>query len=158
MVILGGYGANFNKISDVEVLDMQTEDKGCDPTDLPSPVYSHACVYSSVLQSLVTCGGYGTNGRLSSCSVQTKNGRHISIPLMNSKREDFAMVTIQNKLYSLGGWETENTMETIEMNATGTWNQQSMPFSVRGHCAVPLDNNIIVIGGRDAKLNVSIRF
>merc|ERR1719367_1087843 len=40
-------------------------------------------------------------------------------------------------------------MEKIKLNATGTWNQQSMPFSVSHHCAVVLDNNIIVIGGRD---------
>merc|ERR1712038_213507 len=55
------------------------------------------------------------------------------------------MVLIQNNLFSIG----ENTMETITLNATGTWNQQSMPFSVWGHCAVVLDNNIIVIGGDD---------
>jgi len=134
---------------------MQTEDKGCDPTDLPSPTLAHTSVYSSTFQSIITCGGDGTmdvmygNGRLSSCSVKTKNGHHISIPSMNSRREDFAMVTIQNKLYSIGGDGSANTMETIEMNATGTWNQQSMPFSVRSHCAVVLDNNIIVIGGRD---------
>ena len=40
-------------------------------------------------------------------------------------------------------------METIELNATTTWNQQLMPFSVSNHCAVTLDNNVIVIGGYD---------
>merc|ERR1712038_485217 len=149
LVILGGLDANYHKISDVEFLDMQTEDKGCDPTDLPSPISGHASVYSSSLQSLITCGGEQNNGLLSSCSVRTKNGHHISIPQMNSRRKDFAMVTIHNKLYSLGGQKTENTMETLEMNATGTWNQKTMPFSVFGHCAIALDNNIIVIGGHD---------
>ena len=155
MVILGGKDVNWNSLSDVELLGMQTEDNGCDPTDLPSPVRGHASVYSSSLQSLITCGGDGSNGRLSSCSVETKNGHQISLPTMNSGRSWFAMVIIQNKLYSLGGSETENTMETIELNATGTWKQQSMPFSVSHHCAVVLDNNIIVIGGRDENGNVS---
>ena len=132
---------------------MQTEDKGCDPTDLPSPVYGHASVYSSVLQSLITCGGYGSNERLSSCSVETKNGHSISIPPMNATRANFAMVTIENHLYSIGGWGSRNTMETITLNATGTWNQQSMPFSVQDHCAVVLDNNIIVIGGWDGNVS-----
>merc|ERR1711994_990988 len=99
MVILGG--RNWNKLSDVKALDMQIEDKGCNPTDLPSPVYSHASVYSSTIQSLITCGGQGNNGRLSSCSVQTKNGHHISIPSMNSRRVYFAMVTIGNQLISI---------------------------------------------------------
>jgi len=153
LIILGGLDVNWNTSSDVELLDMQTEDKGCDPTDLPSPVYAQASVYSSVLQSLITCGGHGSNERLSSCSVQTKNGHQLSLPPMNSGRSYYAMVIIQNKLYSLGGSETENTMETIELNATGTWKQQSMPFSVSHHCAVVLDNNIIVIGGRDENGN-----
>jgi len=154
LVILGGLDANYHELSDVELLGMQTEDNGCDPTDLPSPVRGHASVYSSSLQSLITCGGDGSNGRLSSCSVGTKNEPPISIPPMNSKRYLFTMVTIQNKLYSLGGYETENTMETIEMNATGTWNQKTMPFSVYGHCAIALDNNIIVIGGHDGNYDL----
>ena len=149
MVILGGWDVNDNVLSDVEALDMQTEDTGCNPTDLPSPVYGHASVYSSTLQSLITCGSSGNNGRLSSCSVQTKNEHLISIPSMNRARQYFAMVTIENQIYSIGGRGSRNTMETIELNATGTWNQQSMPFSVSSHCAVALDNNIFVIGGQD---------
>jgi len=151
LVILGGYSGYT--ISDVELLDMQTEDNGCDPTDLPSPVATHASVYSSVLQSLITCGGQGNNGSLSSCSVQSKKGYPISIPSMNSRRYWFSMVSIQSQVYSIGGEGAENTMETIKLNATGTWIQQSMPFSVRGHCSVVLDNNIIVIGGIDENSN-----
>merc|ERR1712018_1077787 len=63
------------------------------------------------------------------------------------------MVTIDNQVYSIGGLRTENTMETIKLNASGTWKQQSMPFSVKSHCAVVLDNNIIVIGGYDKNDN-----
>ena len=155
MVILGGRDGYANELSDVELLGMQTEDKGCNPTDLPSPVEDHASVYSSTLKSIITCGGWGNTGYLSSCSVQTKNGHHISIPPMNRARGYFAMVTIEKKLYSIGGDGTENTMETITINATGTWYQQLMPFSVKSHCAVVLDNNIIVIGGRDENRNVS---
>merc|ERR1719367_993015 len=40
------------------------------------------------------------------------------------------------------------------MNATGTWNQQSMPFSVSGPCAVTLNDNIVVIGGWDENANL----
>merc|ERR1719367_1070959 len=63
------------------------------------------------------------------------------------------MVSIRDQIYSIGGYVTRNTMETITLNATGTWNQQSMPFSVHSHCAVVLDNNIIVIGGADENYN-----
>lgn len=145
LVILGGF--NGNTLSDVEFLDMQTEDKGCGQTDLPPPLWGHASVYSSTLKSIITCGVVGNNGSLSSCSVRNKNVHQISFPPMNSRRSYFAMVTIHNQIFSIGGDGTENTMETIKLNATGTWNQQSMPFSVRDHCAVVLDNNIIIIGG-----------
>ena len=105
MVILGGNNVNGDRLSDGEVLDMQTEDKGCDPTDLPSPVSGHASVYSSTLQSLITCGGIGNIGRkigfLSSCSVQNNNGHQKSIPPMKSTRAFSAMVSIRNQLISL---------------------------------------------------------
>jgi len=151
LVIIGGWDGNG--LSDVEVLDIQTEDTRCNPTDFPSPIDAHASVYSSALQSLITCGGDGNNGSLSSCSIQTKSGHHISIPSMKSRRVAFAMVTIRNHLISIGGWGGRNTMETIQLNAAGTWTQQSMPFSVESHCAVTLDNNVIVIGGVDKNGN-----
>ena len=162
LVILGG-GYDRNALSDVEALEMQTDDTGCNPTDLPSPVAGHASVYSSSLKSLITCGGVGKHGDFqylnsissSSCSVQSNNEHQIEMPSMNSARWSFAMVSIGNQLISIGGDGTENTMETITLNATGTWHQESMPFSVQLHCAVVLGNNIIVIGGYDANNNVS---
>ena len=147
LVILGGRNVSNGGISDVELLDMQNDGTGCNPTDLPTPVYRHASVYSSVLQSIITCGGWEKYRTLSTCTVQKNNGHQISLPSMNSKRSHFAMVAIGNQLISIGGWQSRNTMETIKLNATGTWNQQSIPFSARKHCAVALDNNIIVIGG-----------
>ena len=165
MVILGG--ANESDIlSDVELLGIQTENAGCNPTDLPSPVAGHASVYSSALKSLITCGGVGKHGDFqylnsissSSCSVQSNNEHQIEMPSMNSARWSFAMVSIGNQLISIGGYGGENTMETIELNGTRRWNQKSMPFSVSSHCAVALDNNVIVIGGLDENSNVSWKF
>ena len=142
---------------------MQTDDTGCNPTDLPSPVAGHASVYSSALKSLITCGGVGKHGDFqylnsissSSCSVQSNNEHQIEMPSMNSARWAFAMVSIGNQLISIGGYGVTNTMETIELNATRTWNQKSMPFLASAHCAVALGNNIIVIGGLDENSYVS---
>jgi len=142
---------------------MQTDDTGCNPTDLPSPVAGHASVYSSALKALITCGGVGKHGDFqylnsissSSCSVQRNNEHQIEMPSMNSARWAFAMVSIGNQLISIGGYGVTNTMETIELDANRIWNQKSMPFSVSSHCAVALDNNVIVIGGLDENSNVS---
>ena len=70
------------------------------------------------------------------------------MPSLKLRRYLFAMVSIQNQLISIqevGGYDI---METIQLIAIKTWNKQSRPFSVNGHCAVTLDI-IIVIGGRD---------
>ena len=78
---------------------------------------------------------------------------------MSTSRSDFAMVSIANKLFVIGGSFNENLMETITLNQRNmnVWNQQRIPFSVREHCAVVsnLGDNIIVIGGRDKYDNVS---
>ena len=160
---LGGKDENIEIISDVEVLNIQSDDTGCNPTDLPIAVFQHASVYSTALHSLITCGGGAYNGRLFSCTVQTLNVNQISMPPMNSTRNGFAIFSIQNEAISIGGlmeYDTiSNTMETIRLNDTeGNWNQQTMPFSVYGHCAVTLDDNIIVIGGLDKNWKVSSRF
>jgi len=150
-VILGGRDENWNMLSDVEVLDMQTDDTGCNATDLPSPVSDHATVYSSSLQSLITCGGWGKYYATSRCTFQSKNGNQISLPSMNNNRRDVAMVSIRNLLVSIGGQgftRTESTMETIRLNTTNDeWSEQFMPFEIYRHCAVTLDDNVIVIGG-----------
>ena len=110
LVILGGEDVRNVDLSNVEVLNTQTEDIGCNPTDLPSGVWGHASVYSSAIHSLITCGGYGNNGPVSSCSVQSKTGHHIIMPPMNSRRYKFAMITIRNQLISIGGFPGGNTM------------------------------------------------
>ena len=160
LVILGGtsyYSGHGEKtLSDVEVLDMQDEVTGCEPTDLPSAVSRHASVYSSTLQSVITCGGERNDRR---CFVQNKNGDKISFPEMNSGRSWFTMVSIRNQIVAIGGSASKNTIETIRLNATLTkWDQQSMPFSVDSHCAVTLDNNVIIIGGRDENNKVNRKF
>ena len=151
-------------MDDVEVLSMQTDDAGCNPTDLPSPVGVHASVYSPSLKSLITCGGFIYPRLSSSCLVQSKNGSNssnqISIPPMKSARAYFAMVLIRDHLISIGGLgESGNrdTMETIQFNVTNEWIEQSMPFSVVLHCAVTLDDNIFVIGGSGVN-GVSLNF
>ena len=160
LVILGG--ANESDIlSDVELLGIQTENAGCNPTDLPSPVTGHASVYSPTTQSLISCGGLeGGFTALSNCTAQSKNGNHISMPPMNSNRSVLDMVSIQNQLIAIGGIQhfisRKNTMESIQLNETnGNWIQQYMPFYVYGHCAVTLGNNVIIIGGAKSNCNVS---
>ena len=73
---------------------------------------------------------------------------------MNTARYWFTMVAIKYQLFAIGGYDSFNTMETITMNGTSQWNQQTMPFSVWAHCAVTVGDTVIVIGGRDENHDV----
>ena len=157
LVILGGKEDRYhiddyqiiNELSDVEVLGIRTQSE-CNSTDLPDRRSNHASVYSFAHQSLITCGGDEDYYTGRSCNVQSVNGHQNLMPLMNSARHHFAMVSIRNQIFAIGGaggkgW---NTMETIRLNEKNyNWSEQSMPFGVSHHCAVTLDDNIIVIGG-----------
>ena len=139
----------------------QYDDSGCNPTDFPSPRSYHATVYSPYIQSLITCGGSSdfVGSLVSSCIIQNKNGDQIKLPPLPTAISDFAMVSISNKLFVIGGSNRENLMETIKLSdkMLNNWSQQRTPFTVRDHCAVVsnLDDYIIVIGGRDKYDNVS---
>ena len=77
---------------------------------------------------------------------------------MNSRRYFFAMVTIQNQLFSTGGRRGGNTMETIRLNMKNDiWIEKSMPFSVYYHSTVTLNDDNIVIGGWEENYNVSLK-
>ena len=66
---------------------------------------------------------------------------------MVSQRIYFQMVVIKDSLYAIGGLPTSNTMEVINIKNGREWVQEELPFSVFSHCAVVINNNIIVTGG-----------
>ena len=67
------------------------------------------------------------------------------MPSMISEHSEFGMVTIQDIVYAVAGWNS-NKMEKFE---NGTWTPlQSLPRTIDGHCVVALNNNrIMLIGG-----------
>merc|ERR1712198_702939 len=124
-------------------------------TDLQYKVAYHASVYSSVLEGIVTCGGWDENRNyLSKCILQTKRNESNQFPSLISKRYGLSLTAISNKIFAIGGDPNENTMEIINLNtADRQWKKEQLPFSVDDHCSVGLGNKIIVIGGRDEYYN-----
>ena len=154
-MIIGGYG--IGRLSDIEAVSIDEDGINCDPIDLPYKVSYHASVYSSVLEGIVTCGGYDENSNyLSKCILQTKRNESNQFPSLISKRSSLSLTAISNKIFAIGGWPNINTMETIDLNATDRkWKTEELPFSVYYHCSVGLGNNIIVTGGKDENVIVS---
>ena len=154
-MIIGGWNGGY--LSDIEAVSLNEDDINCDPTDLPYKVNNHASVYSSVLEASVTCGGVDENGNhLSKCILQTKGNVSNQFPSLISKRWGLSLTAISNNIFAIGGLLNENTMETIDLNATDRkWKTEELPFSVYYHCSVGLGNNIIVTGGKDENVKVS---
>ena len=155
MVIIGGW--NRGRLSDIEAVSIDEDGINCDPIDLPYKVSYHASVYSSVLEASLTCGGWDENrNTLSKCILQTKRNESNQFPSLISKRYGLSLTAISNKIFAIGGYPNENTMETINLNtADRQWKKEKLPFSVDWHCSVGLGNNIIVTGGQDEYNNVS---
>ena len=92
---------------------------------------------------VVTCGG--TNGHYQSkCTILTQDGKAKSFPSMVSHRHYFQMVVINDSLYAIGGASSSDTMEVINIKYGREWDQEELPFSVFAHCAVVINNKIIL--------------
>ena len=66
---------------------------------------------------------------------------------MVNKRHLFGMVNVNGIIYSIGGVDSETTMETIELSHGTEWKEEVMPFGVGSPCVVNLGAKIYVIGG-----------
>ena len=148
---------------------MQTNDTDCPIIKLPFSIYSHASIYSPLLKSTITCGGVNSsNGHtsLSSCSMLNQSGSQKAFPSMTDTRWGFAMASIENRLFAIGGicWnmlpnDACNMLETIlldEKMESKFWTlEKRIPFSVSFHCVVTVGDNIIVTGGVGYRNKVS---
>ena len=133
-----------SKLSDVEFIGFQNGNLICDPTDLPYTVSGHSTVVSDL--GLITCGG-NDGSYLSKCILQKQNGETTSFPSMKSNRYYFAMVLVSDVIYAIGGLGSSATMEMINLKTETEWAIQSIPFSVKFHCASAVSNTIVVTGG-----------
>ena len=158
MLVIGGYNKGF--LSDVELLNFDSNDDECNPPDLGYAVSDHATVSSST--GIITCGGRDKNwDLLSNCSIQKFNGEIESIPSMVARNDNFGMVNVNETLYAIGGIGTFNMMETINLNNDTEWkkeknwpseyscNEYSCPatWKLTDHCVVNIRSKIFVIGG-----------
>ena len=160
MLVIGGYSKGF--LSDVELLNFDSNDDECNPSNLGYAVSDHATVLSS--RGLITCGGRDGYWRLLSiCSIQKSNGDIEFIPSMVTRNNHFGMVNVNETLYAIGGVGTLNTMETINLNNDTEWKKERLDnwpsgytcneysclatWQLTGHCVVNIRSKIFVIGG-----------
>ena len=116
----------------------------CIPPDLPYSLGEHASVVSD--KGIISCGGYNRTIQ-SACTIQTATGETRSFPSMVSPHSNLGMVIIKDVIYAIGGFPTDNKMETINIKKKRKWTRRILPFHVYSHCVVSINNTIIVIGG-----------
>lgn len=134
-------------LSDVELVSLDSDNKKCDPIDLFYEVRDQETIITP--KGILTCGGTKINwNTLSSCTLQTTSGDTRFFPSMNSKRRWFGMVSIDDMIYAIGGYPSDDTMESINIKDGTQWKQEFMPFKVRKHCVVSVNSKVIVIGGK----------
>ena len=119
--------------------------------DLNEGVERHASVTSS--RSVITCGGVDKNiNKLSKCVILDKEEIR-SFPSMVQKRSEFGMLNVNETLYSIGGWGSQDTMETINLNYDSKWTQKKLGFSAVEHCMINIGSEIYVMGGRNSTVS-----
>eukprot|EP00746_Dinoflagellata_sp_MGD_P112371 gnl/MRDRNA2_/MRDRNA2_49413_c0_seq1.p1 gnl/MRDRNA2_/MRDRNA2_49413_c0~~gnl/MRDRNA2_/MRDRNA2_49413_c0_seq1.p1 ORF type:complete len:444 (+),score=76.39 gnl/MRDRNA2_/MRDRNA2_49413_c0_seq1:113-1444(+) len=78
-------------------------------------------------------------------------------PSMSVRRSRFAAVTIDNRVYALGGWDGKSPLASVEVfeAVTGKW-KPITPLTIarQAHAAAVVDGIIYILGGIDCKSSV----
>ena len=138
-------GWTGSRLSDVELVSIQTKNHLCDPLDLDHTVYSHSSVGTPI--GILTCGGSTASGTTSKCALQTKEGQTTTFPSMKKGRYLFGLGIVNDVVYAVGGIGGETTMEKINFKTDSEWSLTNLPFSVYDHCLATTTKSLIITGG-----------
>lgn len=141
--MIAGYGSS--RLSDVELVSIQTNNDLCDPLDLDYKVDGHSSVWTP--HGVLSCGGGTGSGRLSKCVLQTKQGQTTTFPSMKKGRYNFGLGIVNNMVYAVGGFRTQTTMEKINFKTDSEWTLIKLPFSVDNHCLATTTKSLVITGG-----------
>ena len=131
----------------MEIINLGTEEGLCQPLQLESPTSSHSSVATN--RGVMTCGGQIGVNYLKSCIIQTKDRKRMRFPSLNRGRSEFGMAVMGQSVIVVGGNGAINKMEKISLNGK-KWVEEDLPFKVRAHCVVPInDTMMMVIGGNN---------
>ena len=142
--MIAGYGSS--RLSDVELVSIQTNNDLCDPLDLDYTVSFHSSVGTPI--GILTCGGLTGSGSTSKCcKLQTKEGQTTTFPSMKRERYYFGLGIVNDMVYAVGGWGGLTTMEKINFKTDSEWTLTNLTFSVYGHCLATTTNSLVITGG-----------
>ena len=142
------FGGYFNKIpsSDVETSIIGTDyNINCQVADLPEAVNSHSTIKTE--KGIISCGGDTGNGRTNKCHLLTPNHKWTPFNSMNEGRAYFAMVEGNGKLFAVGGYRTDNSMEWIDLQSGTSWRRENLPFDIRFHCMSGFNSTHAILTG-----------
>ena len=148
---MGGY-SNNGPIASSEIINVDTHFL-CNVSSYPFNVVQHASSTTPV--GVVTCGGYdgifGYGGYFNTCKQLLNLGAWVDFPAMNSKRHNFGLMSLDGFIWAVGSGNnldynpTGNSIEYIDLNNPTKWSQQTMAFSVWGHCLAELSRNKLIV-------------
>ena len=146
LVVIAGWTGS-NRLSDIEVVPIETNNDLCNPLDLEYTVHRHSSVGTPA--GALTCGGWTGSVTTSKCALTTKEGQTTTFPSMKGGRYRFGLGIVNDIIYTVGGLGGETTMERINFKTDSEWTLISLPFSVRYHCLATATNSLVITGGKD---------
>jgi hypothetical protein len=152
VIISGGSdGKKYRYTMETSSCDASVEWK-ISPVKLPELCRGHAAVMYK--DSLILSGGQlgsEISDKIYEISMVPPYSTNI-LTTMPEQRYDHTMELFEDKLFIIGGYDGDNTYDTVMMYnlVTKEWKMMTpLPFAVDEMASVLWQNNVIVLGGRD---------
>ena len=161
--MIGGY--NKGPQSTVEAFNIGLN-RSCLVPSLPKPSYGHSSAATPI--GIVVCGGEThkklkgikghAKGHIKTCyrsSTENQWGHQwVKFRHLRNPRAYFSMKYLNGKLWAIGGEQSLNTIEFIDVNNPAEWIVEKTPFSIFGQCLTELPNNrFLLTGGNENKVS-----
>ena len=163
-MIVGGWDANHVPYSDAQIVDFSWQTITC--PNLPEyPIAMSSATGAIVSGRPLICGGYsGSYTYHSECYQHSKTtNTWTSLTPMTTKRSASASVSLNGKLWVVGGWDgiLSNRLSSSEfVSSDGQPSQPGpeLPSPRFGHCAVKLSTGQVMLLGGDPESKSAVRF
>eukprot|EP00964_Phaeocystis_antarctica_P008768 scaffold4753_cov58-Phaeocystis_antarctica.AAC.2 len=149
LYVVGGFGAESQKLDTAEVYDPQTD--GWQPLAKMSTT-RFALGLAAVCGKIYAIGGQAGNGALDSVEAYDPQlGAWALVASMSGKRKFHASVVLDGKIYTMGGYGNGaailDTVETYNPQSDSWQQAASMPRGLTAHAAAAMGGKIYVTGG-----------
>ena len=139
MVSFGGV-VDGKRSSNVEITTLDPDNNfNCQIPNLPKAVSGHSTIKTTI--GVISCGGFKGNDYTNKCHLLASNNSWLPFPPMIERRRFFAMAEGDGKIFSVGDYGGEDSMEWIDLKEKTSWTRQNLPFKIRNQCMATFNSS-----------------